>query len=349
VTFESTGDYKSNMVEGLQREISEQTVHAVVYARTTVEAGFTTVRNVGSNDYIDIGLRNAIARGLVPGPRILAAGYGLGSVGGHADLSGVRHDLFPQADYHQGIATGGTGFREAVRYQVKNGADVIKFCASGGVLSYADEVDTPQLTLEEMTALIDEAHRLRKKVAAHCHGDEAAKDAVHAGVDSIEHGSFLSDDALRMMKERGTFLVPTLMAGHSLEGQLEKWPPPIAAKARAAIDGVGDMFKRALSIRVKIGFGTDAGVFPHGQNAGEFALMVGLGMKPVDALRSATSWNAELLGIADEVGTLGEGKLADIVAVPGDPLADITATERVFFVMREGAILRHDGRSPERP
>jgi imidazolonepropionase-like amidohydrolase len=343
LTGESSDDWNRDIVDRLRREVPEQAYRAAANARKVLEAGFTTVRDVGSSDFIDVGLRNAIARGLVPGPRMLVAVHALGATGGHADSNGFRHDLLagpPGVD--AGIANGPDRLREAVRYQVKYGADVIKFCASGGVLSLADEVDTPQLTLDEMTALIDEAHRLRKKVAAHCHGDRAAKDAIRAGVDSIEHGSFLGDEALAMMKEKGTYLVPTLLAGEWTGGRADKFPPEIAAKAKAALAARSDMFRRALKMGVKIGFGTDSAVSPHGINGKEFALMTGLGMAPVDALKAATSADAELLGIASKVGTLEPGKLADIIAMPGDPTVDITATERVHFVMKEGHVVKYD-------
>ncbi|HZW34474.1 MAG TPA: amidohydrolase family protein [Isosphaeraceae bacterium] len=345
LTGESTDDWKQHFVDEFRRELAERAIESTVHARKVLEAGFTTVRDVGSEDLLDVGLRNAIARGLVPGPRMLVAVHALGARGGHADRTGLRHDLLVrELGPAQGIAHGADGFREAVRFQVNYGADVIKFCASGGVLSLADEVDTPQLTAEEMTALVDEAHRLRKKVAAHCHGDRAARDAILAGVDSIEHGSFLGEETLRLMRARGTFLVPTLLAGEWLGGKLEKYPPEIAAKARAALAARSAMFRNAVRLGVRIGFGTDSAVSPHGINAREFALMTGLGMSPIAALRSATSCDAELLGIAAKVGTLEPGKLADIIAVPGDPTADITATERVFFVMKEGKTVKHDRR-----
>jgi imidazolonepropionase-like amidohydrolase len=280
---------------------------------------------------------------------MLVAVYSLGSRGGHADRSGLRHDLLKENGPAEGIAHGPAGFREAVRFQVKYGANVIKFCASGGVLSLADEVDTPQLTPEEMSALVDEAHRLRKKVAAHCHGDKAAREAILAGVDSIEHGSFLSDGTLALMKEKGTFLVPTLLAGEWASKRMDKFPPEIAAKGRAAMAARSTMFRAAVRLGVKIGFGTDSAVSPHGVNAKEFALMTGLGMSAIGALRSATSLDAELLGIADRVGTLEPGKLADIVAVPGDPTKDITATERVLLVMKEGKILKEANRPASSP
>jgi imidazolonepropionase-like amidohydrolase len=224
---------------------------------------------------------------------------------------------------------------------VKNGADVIKAAVSGGVLSLADEVDTPQLTPAEMAALVDESHRLRKKVAVHCHGDQAAREAIEAGVDSIEHGSFMRPETITLMKNKGTFLTPTLMASEYIMAKIDQYPPALQAKAKAAYNARSEMFRNALKAGVKISFGTDAAVFPHGQNAKEFALMVGLGMQPIEALRSATANDAELFGIAQKTGTLEKGKLADIIAIPGDPTADITATERVSFVMKEGKIIRN--------
>ena len=339
LTHERVSDYNQGFVDGMRRELTEQAILSTVYARRTVEAGFTTVRDVGSDDLLDVGLRNSIAKGVVPGPRMLVCVHSLGAVGGHADRSGIRHDLFPQRNEAKGIASGPDRLREAVRYQVKFGADVIKFCASGGVLSLADEVDTPQLTLAEMTALCDEAHRLRKKVACHCHGDQAARDAVLAGVNSIEHGSFLSADTLKLMKERGTYLIPTLMAPDSIMPNLSKFPPEIAAKAVAANASISKTFAEAVELGVKVGFGTDSGVSKHGDNAREFVLMVKHGMTPLAALKAATSVDAELLGLSRSIGTLEPGKLADIVAVPGDPVADIAATGHVVFVMKEGAVV----------
>jgi imidazolonepropionase-like amidohydrolase len=341
LTGESRDDWKQGFVENFRRELAEKAIESTVYARKVLEAGFTTVRDVGSEDLLDVGLRNAIVRGLVPGPRMLVSVHALGARGGHADETGLRHDaLTKELGPAEGIAHGPEGFREAVRFQVKYGADVIKFCASGGVLSLADEVDTPQLTLEEMKALIDEAHRLRKKVAAHCHGDHAAREAIAAGVDSIEHGSFLTEQTLALMKERGTYLVPTLLAGEWIGGKLDKYPPEIAAKARAALAARSAMFRAAVRLGVKIGFGTDSAVSPHGINAREFALMTGLGMSPIAALKSATSVDSDLLGIAAKTGALEPGKLADIIAMPGDPTQDITATERVSFVMKEGKTIK---------
>ena len=339
-------DWKQRTLDGLQKTIPEQTLDASVNARVTLMAGFTTVRDVGSHDYLDVGLRNAIRDGVIPGPRMLVTVHALGSTGGHCDHSGgYREGLFPQSGPLDGVINGPDQARYAVRLDHKYGADMIKVCATGGVLSLTDDVDTPQLTQAELDAIVDEAHALRRKTAAHAHGNEGARRAVEAGIDSIEHGSFLKDDTLDLMKRKGTYLVPTLIAGESLGESLKKGmylPPAIAAKTRAALAARSEMFQHALAKAVKIGFGTDAAVYPHGHNAEEFALMTGLGMKPIDALRSAASADADLLGLGDKIGTLEAGKLADVIAVPGDPVEDIHQTEKVFFVMKEGVIYRND-------
>jgi imidazolonepropionase-like amidohydrolase len=207
-------------------------------------------------------------------------------------------------------------------------------------------VDTPQLTPDEMTALVNESHRLRKKVAVHCHGDQAAREAIAAGVDSIEHGSFLKPETLTLMKSKGTYLTPTLLAAEYIMPRVKTYPPAVQAKAQAAFDARTDMFRNALKVGVKISFGTDSGVFPHGENAKEFKLMTDLGMSPIDALKSATANDAELLGLSQRLGTLEKGKVADVIAMPGDPTKDITATERVSFVMKEGKIIRNGPATP---
>ena len=343
LTGESTDNWLQGTMDGMRRVVAETAVRATEFARRTVMAGFTAVRDVGSSDYVDVGLRNAINAGVVPGPRMLVAVHSLGARGGHCDNTGFPYLLFgTEPGMADGIAAGGAGFRDAVRFQVKYGADVIKVCATGGVLSLSDEVDTPQLTQEEMDALVDEAHRLRKKTAAHAHGAEGAKVAIRAGIDSIDHGSFLDDEAVRMMKERGTYLVPTAMAVKYVTAPSRSYPPEIAAKARAAAEAHGAAFRRAVQGGVKIAFGTDSGVSAHGLNAQEFSLMVDHGMSPAAALRAGTSVAAALLGLDRLVGTLEPGKEADIVAVPGDPLADIRVTEKVRFVMRGGKVLRRD-------
>lgn len=347
LTFPYSDDYKQARLDTLQKTIAEEALDASVNARVTLMAGFTTVRDVGSRDYLDVGLRNGIRNGDVPGPRMLVTVHALGSTGGHCDhTDGYREGLFGhEAGPLEGVINGPDQARYAVRLDHKYGADMIKVCASGGVLSPTDDVDTPQLTQEELNAIVDEAHALRRKTAAHAHGAEAAKRAIRAGIDSIEHGSFLDDEALDMMKQRGTYLVPTLMAVQGLQEKMDRgiyMPPAIEAKARAAIAAIHSTFQRALAKGVKIGLGTDAGVYPHGRNAEEFHQMVDLGMKPIDALKAGTSSNAELLGLADKIGTLEPGKLADVVAVPGDPTQNIRQTEHVFFVMKEGTIFRSD-------
>jgi imidazolonepropionase-like amidohydrolase len=348
LTFDFTGNFNERRLKLLDMNVSELAFLAIPNARATIEAGFTTVRDLGSrfegsHDFVDIAMRNAIARGVFIGPRMLVATYGIGATGGHFDgTAGFRDFLFGhEPDYSEGIADGPDAIRKAVRFQVKNGADVIKAAVSGGVLSLTDEVDTPQFTAPEMAALVDETHRLRKKIAVHCHGDQAAKEAIEAGVDSIEHGSFLKPETLQLMKTKGTYLVPTLMASEWIMSKIDAYPPALQAKARAATAARSEMFRNAVKLGVKIGLGTDAAVFPHGQNAKEFKLMVDLGLPPIEALRAATSADAELLGISQKVGTLEKGRLADIVAIPGDPTTDITATERVSFVMKDGKIVKN--------
>src|SRR6059058_4857262 len=354
LTADFSGNYNEHRLQELDLNVSEQAIRATAFARATVEAGFITVRDVGSRfvgsrEFVDVSLRNSINKGLVVGPRMLVATKGIGATGGHFDpTSGFRDFLFGRGpDFTDGIADGPEEIRKAVRFEVKNGADVIKAAVSGGVLSLADEVDTPQLTPSEMAALVDESHRLRKKVAVHCHGDQAAREAIEAGVDSIEHGSFMKPETLTMMKKKGTFLTPTLMASEWIMGKLDNYPPALQAKAKAATAARSEMFRNAVKMGIKISFGTDAAVYPHGQNAKEFKLMVDLGMTPIDALKSATANDAELLGIAQKVGTLEKGKLADIIAMPGDPTSDITASEHVSFVMKEGKIIGQGPRTPQ--
>lgn len=347
LSMEASDDWKQDRLDSLQKTVAEMALDASVNARKTLMGGFTTVRDVGSSEYIDVGLRNAIRSGKVPGPRMLVTVHSISTSGGHCDrLSGYRAGLFGrESGPMDGVINGADQAREAVRLDHKYGADMIKVCATGGVLSPNDAVDTAQLTQEELNAIVDEAHALRLKTAAHAHGAEGAKRAIRAGIDSIEHGSFLDDEALEMMKQRGTYYVPTLMAVQGLQEKFDAgvyMPPAIAAKARAAIAAVHATFQKALAKGVKIGLGTDAAVYPHGRNAEEFHQMADLGMKPVDALKAGTSRDAELLGLADKIGTLEAGRLADIVAVPGDPTENIRQTEKVFFVMKEGVIYKND-------
>jgi imidazolonepropionase-like amidohydrolase len=347
LTDDYSGNYNERRLREIDLNVSEQAIRATVFARVTVEAGFTTVRDLGSrfvasHEFVDVALRNSINKGLIVGPRMLVATKGIGATGGHFDpTNGFRDFLFGrEPDYTDGIANGPDEIRKAVRFEVKNGADVIKAAVSGGVLSLTDEVDTPQFTPAEIAALVDESHRLRKKVAVHCHGDQVAREAIEAGVDSIEHGSFMKPETLAMMKKKGTFLTPTLMATEWIMGKIDNYPPALQTKAKAAAAARSDMFRNAVKMGVRISFGTDAAVFSHGQNAKEFKLMVDLGMNPFEALKSATGNAAELLGISQKLGTLEKGKLADVVAVPGDPTVDITATEHVSFVMKEGKVIR---------
>ncbi|MDE3195833.1 MAG: amidohydrolase family protein [Acidobacteriota bacterium] len=342
LTMDFDPDYNGAMLRNLQRTVAEQAIRSTANARVTLMAGFTTVRNVGANDFTDLGLRNTINAGIVPGPRMLVSLHALGSTGGHCDDGdGFRAGIFNhESGPRDGVVNNPDEARFAVRYNVKYGADVIKICASGGVLSPTDEVDVPQFTQAELDALVDEAHTLHKKTAAHSHGAESSKRAIRAGIDSIEHGTFLDDEAMRMMHDRGTYLVPTLAVRVGLKES--KFPPLVQAKADAAVRRQDTMVKRAVQLGVKIALGTDAAVYPHGGNAVEFQLMAADGLTPAQSLQAGTIAAADLLGIKDRAGVLRAGMLADIVAVPGDPTSDIKATQSVFFVMKDGRIYRND-------
>ena len=320
-------------------------IAGVANARNTLLAGFTTIRVVGSPNFDDMALRQAITDGRVPGPRMQNGGHSLGITGGHCDENGFRPGLI-QLGPPEGVADGPEEIRAAVRHQVKGGADVIKTCATGGVLSEGDAVGVTQYTYEEMKALVDEATKLERKVAAHAHGTEGIKIAARAGVASIEHGSFLDEEGAKLMAQRGTFLVPTMMAGEAVErfaknGVLKGLR---AEKALAAAAQMKKATRLAAANRVPIAFGTDAGVIPHGTNAREFRLLVEWGgLTPMAALTAGTMNAAKLLGWEARVGSLAPGKLADIVAVPGNPLTDIHATERVSFVMKGGVVYKGPG------
>lgn len=339
ITSEGQEDFYKGFHAEMYRFAAEQSYYAAVYAKRTLEAGFTTVRNVGAGEFVDVGLRNAINKGLTEGPTILTAVHAVGSTGGHCDQGPFPPDRVAPLGVMDGVCNGADECRAAVRYQLKWGADVIKICSSGGVLSEADPVDVPQLTPDELNAIMSEAHAWKRKVAAHAHGDLSARQAIEAGVDSIEHGSFLTDDTLKLMKAKGTYLVPTRLAVYWVNQMADKFPPAIAAKARATLHEHERMFRSALKIGVPIAFGTDSGVSPHGMNAKEFQLLVDIGMQPSAALLSGTRESAKLLGIIDQVGTIEAGKTADIVAVKGNVLNNISATEKPVFVMKHGSVI----------
>ena len=339
ITSEIQEDYYKGFHTDMYRFAPEQSLHAAVYAKRTLEAGFTTIRNLGAGEFVDVGLRNGINHSVAVGPTILTAVHSIGSTGGHCDQGPFPPDRVAPLGVMDGVCNGADECRAAVRYQLKWGADVIKICSSGGVLSEADPVDVPQLTPAELDAIVSETHAWKRKVAAHSHGDLAARQAVEAGVDSIEHGSFLSDETLKLMKAKGTYLVPTRLAVYWVNQMASKYPPAIAAKARATLVEHENVFRKAVKMGVPIALGTDSGVSPHGMNAKEFALLVEIGMPPAAALISGTRESAKLLGIANEVGTLEAGKLADIVAVKGNVLNDIASTEKPVFVMKRGQVV----------
>ena len=309
-------------------------------ARVTLEAGFTTIRNVGASGFTDVALRDAINAGDVPGPRMLVSGPALSITGGHCDNNLLPFESHAQ---NEGVADGVEAVQRKTREIIKYGADLIKICATGGVLSHGDNPQASQYTLEEMKAIVADAHRLGRKVAAHAHGAEGIRWASEAGVDSIEHGSYIDDAAIAVMKRNGTYLVPTLYLADWFLGNAEKigTPPELIAKAREVMPAARENVARAFAAGVKVGFGTDAAVYPHGLNAHEFAVMVKLGLAPLRAIQAATINDADLLGWSDKIGTIEAGKWADIVAVDGDPLADITTLERVKFVMKGGEVVKN--------
>ncbi len=314
----------------------------VANAQKTLMGGFTTIRNVGAGNFDDMALRKAVNDGFVPGPRMQNAGHALGITGGHCDENGFKPGL-ADGDIKTGIADGPDQVRAAVRYQAKYGADVIKTCATGGVLSEGDAVGVPQYTYEELKAMVDEATKLERKVAAHAHGTEGIKIAVRAGVASIEHGSFLDEEGAKMMAQRGTYLVPTLMAGEAVMKAVDAGALKglRAEKARAAAAAMRKGIRYAVTNNVPIALGTDAGVGAHGANGHEFTLMVEWGgMTPMQSIMAGTLNGAKLLGWESRIGSLAAGKLADIVAVPGDPLRDIKAMERPVFVMKNGVVYK---------
>jgi imidazolonepropionase-like amidohydrolase len=320
--------------------VPREALYGARNARVTLDAGFTTIRNVGASGFADVALRDAINAGDVPGPRMLVSGPALGITGGHCDENFLPFEWHVQAE---GVADGIEAVQHKTREVIKYGADLIKICATGGVLSHGDNPQASQFTLEEMKAIVADAHRLGRKVAAHAHGAQGIRWAAEAGVDSIEHGSYIDDAAIAEMKKDGTYLVPTLYLSDWFLANVEKTgaPPELVAKGREVMPEARKNVARAFAAGVKVGFGTDAAVYPHGLNAHEFAVMVKLGLTPLQAIQAATVNDADLLGWSDKVGTLERGKWADVIAVDGDPLADVTTLERVKFVMKGGEVVRN--------
>lgn len=332
-----TGEPGHNGYESLGISIPRQALYGAKNAKLTLEAGFTTVRNVGASGYSDIALRDAINAGDVPGPRIDASGPAIGVTGGHCDESLLAPEFQHKGD---GVADGVPALMQKTREIAKYGADCIKVCASGGVLSKGDSPEATQFSDEEIRAIVAEAHRLGRKVAAHAHGAAGIKQAVRAGVDSIEHGSFIDDEAIELMKQSGTYLVPTLyLADWFVENHQRMHVPDfMVEKAKVVMPAARRNVARAFKAGVKVAFGTDAAVYPHGLNGREFAVMVKLGLTPMQSIQAATANAADLLGWADRVGSIEAGRFADIIAVNGDPTADVTQLEHVVFVMKGGQV-----------
>jgi imidazolonepropionase-like amidohydrolase len=331
-------------VDQFHWNIADYAVRSTVYARRTLLAGFTTVRNVGDEANESVALRNAINAGILPGPRIYTAGQAMGSTGGHADpTNGYRADLAGDPGPTSGIINSPEDAVKAVRLHYKLGDDLIKIMPSGGVLDESTSGDNAQLTLEEIRAVVSTAHDYGFTVAAHAHGAEAIRRAVIGGVDSIEHGTFMDAEDMKLMVEHGTWYVPTIIAGDFVARQSKVpgyYPPQVAAKAAAIGPLIMATAGRAYKAHVKIAFGTDAAVYPHGQNAHEFELMVQAGMPPMFTLQAATINAAQLLKHDKDLGTVAAGKIADVVAVPGDPIADISVMKRVSFVMKDGIVYK---------
>lgn len=339
ITFEmEPGSRLMRMVE----EDSDAAIHAVTYARRTLEAGFTTIRNVGSAGHAAFALRDGINRGDVVGPRILAAGHAITPTGGHGDgTHGFAEDIFEIPGAYQGVADGPDECRKAVRAQVKRGADVIKLTATGGVLSPTNAGTDQQFFDDELEAIVDTAHLLGRKVAAHAHGTDGINAALRAGVDSIEHGSFLDDESISLFQRTGAYLVPTILAGVTVteiaQSENNYFPPSVTQKALAVGPVMQKNLGRAYREGVKIAFGTDSGVSRHGDNAREFELMVDAGMPPAEAIKAATVNAADLCGMSDDIGSLLPGRYADLVVFDENPIDSISAIRRPFMVFKGGA------------
>jgi imidazolonepropionase-like amidohydrolase len=335
---------RTGYVDKFHWNIADYAIRSTVYARRTLLAGFTTVRNVGDQDNESAALRDAINAGIVPGPRIFTAGRAIGSTGGHADpFNGYRQDIAKDLGPADGIINGPEDAVKAVRQHYKLGDDLIKIMPSGGVLDEGASGDNSQMTLEEIRAIVATARDYGFAVAAHAHGAEAIRRAVIGGVDSIEHGTFMDAEDMKLMVEHGTYYVPTIIAGDFAAQQAKipgYYPAQVAAKAAAIGPLIQATAGRAYKAHVKIAFGTDAAVYPHGQNAHEFELMVGAGMPPMFVIQAATMTAAQLLRHDKDLGSISAGKIADVVAVPGNPLDDISLMKRVSFVMKDGVVYK---------
>src|SRR5579872_6478850 len=339
-----TADPAASGYQGLGISVPREAVTGVKNARITLHAGFTTIRNVGASGFTDVAVRDGINDGEIEGPRMLVSGPPLGITGGHCD-----NNLLP-AEYHnkaEGVADGPWAARAKVREVIKYGADVIKVCASGGVLSKGDQPGTPQYSFEELQAIVEEAHKLGRKVAAHAHGTQSIKDAINAGIDSIEHSSLIDDEGIALAKKHGTYLVFDIYNDDFIlqEGAKAGMLPESIEKEKKVGRTQRENFRKAWQAGAKIAFGTDAGVYPHGDNARQFAKMVEWGMKPTDAIQAATIKAADLIGWAGKVGTIEPGHYADIIAVNGDPLSNVRVLESVRFVMKGGVVVRNDSAS----
>jgi imidazolonepropionase-like amidohydrolase len=339
-----TGELGPNaIVEAVTKGAVDAAVRSTVYAKRTLEAGFTTIRNLGSDGGADVALKRAIDEGVLPGPRMWTARNTLSITGGHGDQGGLRHDLTAAPTFEEGIVDSPEEAAKAVRYQHKFGADVIKFTATGGVLSINDSGDLQQFSDAEMRTIVESAHLLGMKVAAHAHGKRGMEAAIRAGVDSIEHGTYLDEETIALFRKHGAYLVPTILAGKTVE-EMAKKPgllhPSVREKAARIGPLIQGAFGRAWKGGVKIAFGTDSGVSAHGENAREFGYMVEAGMPAIDAILSATRNAADLLGAADRIGSIQKGRYADAVAVDGDPLRNIQALQRIRFVMKGGVVYK---------
>jgi imidazolonepropionase-like amidohydrolase len=342
ITGQPGNDYYADI---FRKTPIDAAITAHIYAKRTLEAGFTTCRDVGAPAFVDVSLRNAINNGDIAGPRLQVATLFIGSTGSHGDLNGFSPYLDWQQPAHMsGVADGVEGVRAQVRFNIKYGADVIKFGASAGVLSEEESVGAPQYTQEEMNAIVDEAKLWGRKTCAHAHGTEAIKMAVKAGVASVEHGSILDDECIQLMKQKGTYFDPSLFVGDYVVQEFAKkgYPEKILNKARMITPMVATSFSKAVKAGVKIVFGTDAGVFPHGLNARQFAYMVKYGQTPMQAIQSATVYAADLLGWTKKIGSIEKGKFADIIAVDGNPLDNIRLLENVGFVMKGGVVYKDE-------